>query len=78
MLYITQERAFAPGICSEWPNIIPHPTNPNGRLKKIDIHDLLVQIDSELSAIASGRPISSKEELRDMACQIRQLYEGKT
>ncbi len=77
MFYITQERAFAPGICSEWPNIISHPTNPNGRLKKIDIHDLLVQIDSELSAIAAGRPPSPKEELKEMSWQIRQLYEGK-
>lgn len=62
--YITEEKAFAPGIASEWPHIIPKPDNPNGRLVKIEgLRDLLVAADSELSAIAHGRPPSSKEWL---------------
>jgi hypothetical protein len=32
--YVTQERAFAPGISGEWPDVIQHPTNRNGRLVK--------------------------------------------
>lgn len=32
--YIAQERAMAPGIAGDWPDIIPHPTNRNGRLLK--------------------------------------------
>ncbi len=32
--YLAQERAFAPGIVKEWPNVIPHPSDPNGRLLK--------------------------------------------
>lgn len=34
--YVTQERAMAPGIAGEWPNVIPKPDNPNGRLIKVD------------------------------------------
>lgn len=32
--YVAQERAFAPGIAGEWPAVIKHPTNHNGRLIK--------------------------------------------
>lgn len=32
--YITQERAFAPGIADGWPDVIPAPHTPNGRLVK--------------------------------------------
>lgn len=32
--YIAQERAMAPGIVGEWPEVIKHPTNPHGRLVK--------------------------------------------
>ena len=30
--YEAQERAFAPGIVKEWPPVILHPTDRNGRL----------------------------------------------
>lgn len=30
--YITQEAAFAPGIVREWPTVIKHPKDRNGRL----------------------------------------------
>lgn len=30
--YITQETAFAPGIVKEWPKVIKHPKDRNGRL----------------------------------------------
>ena len=33
--YVTEERAMAPGISGDWPNFIPKPDNPNGRLKKL-------------------------------------------
>ena len=32
--YITQERAFAPGIADGWPDVIPAPHTKNGRLVK--------------------------------------------
>lgn len=32
--YIPQETAFCPGISGEWPSVIKHPTNKNGRLVK--------------------------------------------
>lgn len=34
--YVTQERAFAPGIAGEWPQVIPKPGNKNGRLIKAE------------------------------------------
>lgn len=34
--YVSQERAFAPGIGGEWPKIIDKPGNPNGRLVKLE------------------------------------------
>lgn len=30
--YVTQERAFAPGIADGWPEVIPAPHTKNGRL----------------------------------------------
>ena len=30
--YVTQERAFAPGIADGWPKVIPAPHTKNGRL----------------------------------------------
>ena len=33
--YVSQERAMAPGCSGEWPDIIPHPTSPNGRLVRM-------------------------------------------
>lgn len=30
--YVTQERAFAPGIAAGWPEVIPAPHTQNGRL----------------------------------------------
>lgn len=30
--YVAQERAMAPGIVRDWPKVIPHPTDKNGRL----------------------------------------------
>ena len=36
MFYMTQEKAFAPGIAGEWPDTIPKPDNPNGRLVRVD------------------------------------------
>lgn len=34
--YIAQERALSPGIVTDWPETIPHPTDPNGRLVRFD------------------------------------------
>lgn len=41
------------------------------------LRPLLVQADSELSAIAHGRPPSDKAELIKLSQAIRTLYEGK-
>ena len=70
--YITQERAFAPGISGEWPKVIVKPDNKNGRLVKLEgLRDVLIAADSELSAIAHGRPPSSKEELIKLSDDLR-------
>lgn len=34
-LYVTQEKAFAPGIVKDWPDVINHPEDSNGRLTKL-------------------------------------------
>src|SRR4051794_37293101 len=36
MYYVSQERAFAPGISGEWPAVIKPPKVPNARLVKRD------------------------------------------
>src|SRR3990167_6080839 len=33
--YVAHERAMAPGIAGEWPEVIPHTTSKHGRLVKI-------------------------------------------
>ena len=74
--YKSQERAFAPGIAGEWPAVIPKPDNANGRLVRCDgLHELLVAADSELSAIAHGRPPSDKAELLKISAGLRKIYE---
>lgn len=35
--YVAQEMAMAPGIVKDWPNIIKHPTDRNGRLKRLSV-----------------------------------------
>lgn len=32
--YVTQESAFAPGVSGQWPEVIPAPHTPHGRLVK--------------------------------------------
>jgi len=44
--YIAQERGLAPGIVKEWPDVIPHPTDKNGRLKKISEEELTILLTS--------------------------------
>jgi len=39
--YIAQESAMAPGIVKEWPEIIKHPKDKNGRLKKINLENMI-------------------------------------
>ena len=34
--YVTEERAFAPGIAGDWPDVIAKPDNPHGRLVKVE------------------------------------------
>ena len=74
--YISQERAFAPGIVTEWPDIIPNQFSKHGRLKRLaDFHSLMVAIDSEMSAIARGRPVD-KDECQRISNEVRKVYEG--
>ena len=35
IFYVTEERAFAPGIAGGWPEIIPAPHTKNGRLRRL-------------------------------------------
>jgi len=37
--YVAQERAMAPGIVTDWPAVIKHPTNKNGRLVKLPVRE---------------------------------------
>ena len=63
-------------IAGEWPKVMPKPDNANGRLVRCDdLQELLVAADSELSAIAHGRPVDKQESLR-ISAAIRKIYEG--
>lgn len=74
--YQSQEKAFAPGIAGEWPKVMPKPDNQNGRLVRCDgLQELLISADSELSAIAHGRP-ADKQELLRICFALRKIYEG--
>ena len=42
IVYLPQERAFASTTATEWPDIIAHPTDKNGRLVKMDISDSIM------------------------------------
>lgn len=76
--YQSQEKAFAPGIAGEWPEVMPKPGNANGRLVRCDgLQELMVAADSELSAIAHGRPPSDKAELLRISDGLRKIYEGR-
>lgn len=33
--YVAQERAMAPGVVTDWPDVIKHPKDKNGRLVKL-------------------------------------------
>lgn len=40
IIYITEERAYAPGIVKQWPNVIRLPKKiPHGRLRRVEITD---------------------------------------
>lgn len=44
--YVTQERAMAPGIAGEWPDVIMHPKTKNGRLKRSQaVKDVIERAD---------------------------------
>lgn len=76
--YQSQEKAFAPGISGEWPEVMAKPDNANGRLVRCDgLQELMVAADSELSAIAHGRPPSDKAELLRISDGLRKIYEGR-
>ena len=50
LIYIAQERAFAPGIAGEWPKIIKHPKSKNGRLVAVNLTNTLMRkIDQFIS-----------------------------
>lgn len=50
--------------------------NAAGRHIMQRIRSVLVECDSELSAIAHGRPPSSKEELASLYSRCREIYES--
>lgn len=51
IFYITQERAFAPGIADGWPEVIPAPHTPNGRLVRLSPKEC-----REIMALVMGNP----------------------
>lgn len=86
--YQCQERAMAPGSGDGWPEIIKAPHSKNARLVRRDtespdelarllakIRQLAIDADSELSAIAHGRP-AQMDECRRLSKEFRCLYEG--
>jgi len=71
--YITQEKAFAPGVAGEWPNIIPKSDNPNGRLVRIDgAQALLEQVVDELYRIHAGERDGLNP--RELAEEVKRLF----
>jgi hypothetical protein len=50
--YIAQEKAMAPGIVKEWPDIVRLPKDKNGRLKKISLRELEQQARIEGARLA--------------------------
>lgn len=74
--YAAQEKVFVPGIAGDWPEVIPKPDSEHGRLRRVDgLHELMVAADSELSAIAHGRPINQAEAIR-ISGELRKIYES--
>ena len=49
IFYKAQERAMSPNVVKEWPAVIPHPTDKNGRLAKASCFS-----DEELLAACCG------------------------
>lgn len=39
VFYVAQEMAMAPGIVKDWPTVIMHPTDKNGRLVKLTVEE---------------------------------------
>lgn len=83
MWYQCQERAMAPGIGGEesaWPVVIRPQHSIHARLKRmsgdpIEWLKLLADCDSELSAIAAGRPPDKAECLRlSGLARVQQAY----
>ena len=63
MLYQTQERAMAPGIVKVWPAVIPHPTDPNGRLVAApEIEAELADLRAEKALRDAGLYMATCEE----------------
>lgn len=75
MWYETQERAMAPGSGDGWPKIIRPQHSGNARLVRRGGSpevwiNILNDCDSEMSAIAAGRP-ADKDACKKLADQIR-------
>jgi hypothetical protein len=61
--YLSQERAMAPGISGEWPDVIPKPDNVNGRLVRLDgAEDLIIKAVAQLKFMGSEQ---LAEELKE-------------
>jgi hypothetical protein len=61
--YLTQERAMAPGISGEWPDVIQKPDNVNGRLVRLDgAEDLIIKAVAQLKFMGSEQ---LAEELKE-------------
>jgi len=77
--YIAQERAFAPGIVKDWPEIIPHPTNPNGRLVKYALPKSLksdARLAQAIADIKAGK-CDAVESVDELIAYINQETSSK-
>ena len=60
IIYLPQQRHWA--LEPEWPDVIPHPTNKNGRLVKLDVSDSIMdELIEKMSKKEGGKKDGKKE-----------------
>lgn len=69
--YVTQERAMAPGVSGDWPEVIPKPDNRNGRLVKVKGAESLL----ERVAFALTHLSGACMEARLLQAEMMEMFE---
>jgi hypothetical protein len=75
--YVTEERAFAPGIAGNWPKVIVKPDNPNGRLVKLDgLQDRMNGIIEELIRLSKMESIPEQQRqiIAELVNALRSVF----